>query len=151
MLVVLLAVPQLQKNQRNEARKAIASRIVTEINNYAGNNNGKYPIANKTSGDSNFATPKASKGFFTRYLGCETSGSVTTCSANINDPSSGKPMGVIPTVVTAGSGLLNSVAGSIRYNTGQVCDGESATGGNARNFVFQVQLEGGAVWCLDNK
>jgi prepilin-type N-terminal cleavage/methylation domain-containing protein len=40
MLVVFLAVPALQRNQRNTARKAEASRIVTAIGECVANKNG---------------------------------------------------------------------------------------------------------------
>src|SRR6056297_3393327 len=43
LVVVLVAIPQLQRNQRNTARQATLARMVTEISNYAGNNNGQIP------------------------------------------------------------------------------------------------------------
>lgn len=40
MVVVLIAIPQLQRNQRNSARTADASRLGTAIQNWVTNNNG---------------------------------------------------------------------------------------------------------------
>jgi len=158
LVVVLIAVPQLQRNQRNENRRSVAARIVTEINNYAGNNNGNYPVASTTSAATNFATPDAALGFFDRYLGCETpSGGTTDCTTNIDDPRTGQPVGTgedgpdnsLTTTVSAAE--PGDVAGSINYSTGVVCDGEVTTAASNRNFAFQMRLEGGAISCIDNK
>lgn len=165
MVVVLIAIPQLQRNQRNENRRSVASRIVTELNSYAGNNNGNFPAGNVASGDTNLGTPATAAGFFVRYLGCSTTGTqaVTSCTTNINDPRTAIPVGVA-TASGVGSGIstvaganatptLATEAGSIAYATTRVCSGETmtATGANARNFAFQIRLEGGAVYCLDNR
>ena len=40
LLVVFLAIPGLQRSQRNSARKSDAGRIVTGLSNYVSNNNG---------------------------------------------------------------------------------------------------------------
>lgn len=161
LVVVLIAIPQLQRNQRNENRRSVASRIVTEINAYAGNNGGVYPVANTASGQTNFGTPATAQGFFARYLGCSTTSGTTTCDANIDDPRSGAPVGTgsdggnaITTVAAAGSvPTLATTAGSIAYGTGVVCDGEimTTTGASARSFAFQIRLEGGAIFCSDSQ
>ncbi len=155
LVVVLVAVPQLQRNQRNEARRNVASRIATEVNNFASNNNGNLPTASLTAGVNNFGTPAVSNSFFGRYLGCNG----TTCSANIDDPRTGTPVGtgtdggsnLTTTVFSGTTSSLGNTPGSIAYSTGNVCDGESVVAGSARNFVFQLRLEGGAIACLDNK
>lgn len=132
ILVVLIAVPQLQRNQRNQARQSIAGRIVTEVNNYAGNNNGNLPTAN------NNATTGFTGGFSARYLN----------NVDINDPQTGVPAsgGVSFT------GTPGGTAGNTDYTTGRICNGETSTttGASARNFALVVRLEGGATYCLDN-
>jgi prepilin-type N-terminal cleavage/methylation domain-containing protein len=45
MVIVFIAVPQLQRNQRDNARQNIANRVKAEIETYAGNNQGLYPFA----------------------------------------------------------------------------------------------------------
>ena len=40
LLVVFLAIPGLQRSQRNSARKADIGKIVTGVSNFTGNNNG---------------------------------------------------------------------------------------------------------------
>lgn len=166
LVVVLIAIPQLQRNQRNENRRSIASRIVTEINSFAGNNNGDYPepiVAATTSAHVRyFGAPDQAFGFFDRYLGCDSAATPVTCDANINDPQTGLPVGIptasgegssITTVAGAGAApTLGDEAGSIAYATGVVCDGEVMTtsGANNRSFAFQMRLEGGAIFCSDN-
>ena len=40
LVVVLIAIPQLQRNQRNSARQNDASRVGTSVSNWVSNNNG---------------------------------------------------------------------------------------------------------------
>jgi prepilin-type N-terminal cleavage/methylation domain-containing protein len=164
LVVVLIAIPQLQRNQRNEQRKSVAARIVTEINNYSGNNNGTVPVALTTSVTTSFGNPEATAGFLNRYLGCP-GGVEVECSININDPRTGLPVGsgslgsdLITTtaplalVDLGGTTNLGTNPGSIGYFVGALCNGEVVTtaGASGRNFLFQMRLEGGAVYCLDN-
>ena len=50
MVIVFLAVPALQRNQRNTARKEDAGNLLAAVSEYAGNNNGQLPtsVANIT-------------------------------------------------------------------------------------------------------
>jgi prepilin-type N-terminal cleavage/methylation domain-containing protein len=43
LVVVLIAIPQLQRNQRNSARQNDASRVATSVSNWVANNNGGVP------------------------------------------------------------------------------------------------------------
>lgn len=43
MLIVFLAVPALQRNQRNSTRKSDAARVAAAASNFVSNNNGKLP------------------------------------------------------------------------------------------------------------
>ncbi len=175
LVVVLIAVPQLQQNQRNNARQAVANRIVAEVNNYAGNNNGRIPEALPLADRNNFADPEQDPSFFARYFDCDgVAAPATSCGINIEDPQTGLPVGVDPgtgnvnpdttheqgvpqstfnsDVETIGTNAPDDDAGSIHYATGAVCDGELMTtdGAVARNFAFSMRLEGGAIYCLDN-
>ena len=49
LVVVLVAIPQLQRNQRNSARQNDASRVVTSVQNWSANNNGRvFPTGGDT-------------------------------------------------------------------------------------------------------
>lgn len=138
LVVVLVAIPQLQRNQRNQARQSIAARIVTEINNYAGNNNGRYP------------QPDDWDGFVNRYLGGEEDEGVMVASDAFIDPLTEENI-ASDTVFTAVDGIPELDPGDAVYRVGRICDGESSVSAEARNFSYQVGLEGGAVYCLDNR
>ncbi len=158
LVSVLVVVPQVQRNQRNETRKSTLTRIATEIGNYEGNNVGKLPVADSTSGTKNFASPLALKGFFNRYLQCSDA-SPATCGIDINDPKTGFPVGSGPdgtvksvtTAVDDTSAEAGPDQGDLMYITGVICDGEALTAGTPRNYALEIRLEGGAAFCVDNK
>lgn len=133
MAIVLVAIPQLQRNQRNSARRDIMGRVKTEIDSYAGNNNGKIPLS-----DAEVTT------FETRYL----------AGVNIEDPSSGNNMAItwVDTPPVDGGGIpTGATVGAITYSDQNSCDGEILAAGGARNYAMFTQLEGGAIYCLDNQ
>ncbi len=136
MVVVLVAVPQLQRNQRNTARQSILQRIATEVNNYAGNNNGNIP-----------ASQADINGFETRYLS----------GVDTDDPQFGVSLGSRITFVSPRAGVgvptganLPQIGNAVFYNDRRSCDGESLVTASARNFALWIQQEGGAIYCLDN-
>jgi len=141
LVVVLVAIPQLQRNQRNNARQSISARITTEVSNFAGNNNGNIPNAATGNTAGNFGNSTGQSNTFTgKYLG----------GVDINDPSTGDPVGL--EVSTSG----NPAQGVVRYNEGRQCldggDGaNTTTGASGRSFTIQIGLEGGLTYCLDNQ
>ncbi len=139
LVVVLIAIPQLQRNQRNNARQSIAARITTEVSNYSGNNNGTIPVAATANTVGNFGAIANANTFAGRYLS----------NIDINDPSTGAPV-----VLTVGTGADGTTVaqGTVQYRTGAICgvDGAAVAGSN-RNFVIRMGLEGGITYCLDNQ
>lgn len=135
MVVVLVAIPQLQKNQRNEARRNVAARISAEVNNYIGNNGGAIPTE-----DANASTGFTG-GFQTRYI---TNAPVGTFN---------KPGGGAFTYGLYVEATPTMAQDDIKYSAGAICLGEAATntGATARNFALLVGLEGGAIFCVDNE
>lgn len=138
MVIVFIAVPQLQRNERNTSRKNVIDRIVTEVNNYAGNNNGSIPTADVNATTGFVGT---TGGFYQRYI--------STNASNFNDPQTGSPM----TFAAWTSDAAVTSSSTVYYKTGRICSGESSTttGANARNFIIMNKLEGGAIYCLDNQ
>jgi prepilin-type N-terminal cleavage/methylation domain-containing protein len=154
LVVVLIAIPQLQRNQRNSARQSNLARMVSEISNYAGNNNGSIPVGQTEIDD-----------MYERYLGTD---------INTEDPTTGASTPILARTFIAGPVSLNDDPATITVNaatgvatnttpannlgvayymTGASCDGESVnlSGVGGRNFVVISPLEGGAIYCLDNK
>jgi prepilin-type N-terminal cleavage/methylation domain-containing protein len=139
MAIVLIAIPQLQRNQRNAARRDVTGRIKTEIDSFSGNNNGNIPVADAANAAGNFGSLTGASTFAGKYL----------TGVNINDPQTGVAVlfnvtGAIPTT---------PAVGTIYYRTTSVCNGEviTATGASARNYAVLMGLEGGAGYCLDNR
>jgi hypothetical protein len=145
MVVVFLAVPALQRSQRNNGMKSVANRVMAELDNYASNNAGAYPTTAALFGNTAAGTCPAAGGttFTSRYL----------ANQDINDPRAGSCVGLAVASNTTASTLpangprtLNVHAG-----TGFQCQGENViAGGAGRNIAITVALEGGAQYCLDN-
>ncbi len=135
MVIALIAIPQLQRNQRNTSRRSIMSRISTEINNYASNNNGELPTGGGAATD---ATTGIEGGFRTRYLGS---------TVNIDDPQSGDPMNP----VAQSNNADVPAVGVVNYKSGAKCNGEAVIDGTSREFALWTQLEGGSIYCLSNQ
>lgn len=119
MVVVFIAVPQLQRAQRDNARQALANRVKSEMENYAGNNQGLYPFNTTACAAAANNTGKVCD-FVNRYVGTGT-GPATTCNPNngrVNtcDPSLGTP------VMT---GAANATGKPIACGIGSGADGQS--------------------------
>ena len=120
---VLLAVGGAQRSQRDTARKAIAGRMATALENYAYNNSGGYPAVN------------------------------TALSVNytngINDPDSG----AAPAPSTVAASAATSTSGVKYTTGAICSGGAATTSGaNAKNYAITYWSESaGASQCIDNK
>jgi prepilin-type N-terminal cleavage/methylation domain-containing protein len=136
-LMVFIALPNLQRGQRDTQRRSDVARIATQIQNYQTSNRGSIPTT------TNMIT--ASTGFVARYLG---GSGATASSSEYADPSSGA--GYTITTSTAEPNL-----GQINYQTNRICgtDGAPTTGGaTARNYVLRIKLENQvSPYCVDNR
>jgi len=141
LVVVLIAIPQLQRNQRNSARQQILSRISTELSSYAGNNSGAFPAAATADTAGNFGGNASTdtNSFVGKYIK----------GTNVNDPSTGSPV-----TFSVGSPATAPAQGEVKYVLSAECgtDGSinSLTGQN-RKFALAMGLEGNRAYCLDNK
>jgi prepilin-type N-terminal cleavage/methylation domain-containing protein len=134
MVIVFIAVPQLQRSERNTNRKSVIARIKTEVDNYSSNNAGAIPTANNNA-STGFLS---GGGFYTRYI--------QNNASNFNDPQTGNIM----TFSAWTSDANVTGVGTIWYGVGRKCNGEASVAGNGRNYVIMSQLEGGAIFCVDN-
>jgi prepilin-type N-terminal cleavage/methylation domain-containing protein len=64
MVVVFLAVPNLQRSQRNNARKTDANNVLSALSDYTSNNGGALPTAACTGSACTFLS-NVSLGYFT--------------------------------------------------------------------------------------
>jgi prepilin-type N-terminal cleavage/methylation domain-containing protein len=121
-LMVFIALPALQRNQRDQARKNDVSVVAAAVTSYSSNNRGAFPSVSNLSG----------------YLDDLSDNSMTT---------SGEPNIVVP----ADTSSLTSASpedSQIMVIKGKVCgdtDNTSArlTNGTARQFVVVTKLESG--------
>jgi prepilin-type N-terminal cleavage/methylation domain-containing protein len=138
MVIVFIAVPQLQRQQRNNARQNVLNRVVTEANNYASNNQGAIPTANNNA-QTGFVG--VGGGFYTRYIAGN--------AAQFNDPQTGAIMTF--NAWTSDAAVAGGNNATVWYATGRICNGEASQAGQARQFIVMAKLEGGAIYCQDNQ
>jgi len=125
-LIVFLAVPALQRGQRDTQRKNDLSRLVASVQSYQSNNKGAIPVT----------TTGPVTGFLDSYLKKDSA---------FSDPTGGdytlsRVTSVPTTVDTPDSGTINYVIGR---------DCSNASVGN-RKVAFIMGLEGGGVSCQTN-
>lgn len=125
-LMVFIALPALQRNQRDTQRKNDLSRVQSAINSYQANNKGSVPSATDATDLTKFVND---------YL--------KTGGDSFTDPSGD--------TYTLGNALGNGTDGKIEYKTNSACDGEETKAGTGANKVsVRIKLEGGGKYCLNN-
>ncbi len=147
-LMVFIALPALQRSQRNTRRRQDMARILSAFNDYQANNNGQFPkdaaalnpLANnyiKTGSDDTFKDPDGSD---YGWVGPNTFGETTSGSSS--------------SMPTPGEGDLKEGEHKIGVFYKAKCNGESVKEddkGGARSLAITYTLEGGAVYCGDNQ
>jgi prepilin-type N-terminal cleavage/methylation domain-containing protein len=132
-LMVFIALPALQRSQRDTQRRTDVSRVLTQVTSYTNNNRGSIPATMSTSGP-------GGKSFVQNYLGGATA---NTAGNDYQDPTTGSYIfvdGVAPT------------QGQIAYYAKAKCDVDGATiVGTARQFALTISLESQSTpYCVDN-
>ncbi len=136
-LMVFIALPALQRNQRDTQRKNDIARIVTQFQNYTANNKGKY--VSDDPGNSQL------KGFIAAYL---------VLADEFSDPSTGEPYKIVECQGPYGGCIRNDPEiGEVNYNSGAYCDGENWVDipNNRTFFALRTKLESGGYYCVDTK
>ena len=134
-LMVFIALPALQRNQRDTQRKNDMSRILSQLKTYQSNNRGQY-ISDFQSKASQYAS------FEANYLPID----------EFKDPTTGERCKVI---LCNGDGTARCweepEIGEYMYNSNGKCDGEDYIDfkGNSTQYVIRTKLEGGGFYCID--
>ena len=125
-LVVFLALPALQRSQRDTARKNDLGRFMSQISSYQSNNRGAVP-----------ANADLAATFVPAYL--TMSGAETFADPQKDD-------------YTYATGAGTPTVGTIQYAVGGRCgaNGAVAVSGNNRQIAASVGLEGGGAYCQQN-
>jgi len=138
-LMVFIALPALQKGQRDTQRRSDLSRVSTQINSYTTNNRGSIPQSIAGT-------------FVTKYLdGAEcTSADLKNC--DYIDPK-GPAYTFVDSTNNTDSPEFSDTVAQILYGKGKICgtDGDF-TGGSGRQYALKIRLEGQTTpYCLDNR
>ena len=166
-LMVFIALPALQRTQRNTQREDDMARVISAINDYQTNNNGKTPFNNLSAG--------SLETFVKRYIDktCENNGTTATnttnfksCGGQFLDPD-GQPYQIeyLGEVNTTTAGVTKIDPGDIteKLNNGEFnhkfygvtnagCGDEGVVeeGTGVRQVALFFVEEGGAIACNDN-
>lgn len=162
-LMVFIALPALQRSQRDTQRRNAMGEVATSITRYQTNNNGKLPNDGKWAAVDDGAlkdldeewpcNPKqtnqnSASCFIRNYMN-----GVNATENNFNDPD-GWSYGLdIKELEEDGFTLTNSdFEDHMVYILKKAqCDGEFAnTSKNARDYVVMYKLESGGTYCQDN-
>lgn len=129
-LMVFIAVPALQRSQKDTQRRSDASAFMSQMNQYQTNNRG-----NVVSDQATLTS------FLANYM--KANGTV----GEFKDPKTGTAYVVTYTNVAP------TAVGAMSYSAGNVCDGEhmTTTGASPRNAALVVKLEGSGSFCTDLK
>lgn len=129
-LIVFLAVPALQRSQRDTQRKNDLSRFMTSVSNYQSNNRGAVP---DTQGLVN--------AMVTNYIRVN--------GDTFADPGGANYTSTLSTVAATGATAVP--ANTIYYYTNATCSGENAVAGTGtRKVAARIDLEGGGSYCQSN-
>lgn len=131
-MMVFIALPALQRSQRDTQRKNDLSRLTTAIASYQSNNRGSLP-----------ADQAALNGFVTNYI-------------RVGGDTFTDPSGTAYIVALAGGATSLPTTYSdgnpvILVTEGAICSGETVTTGQgSRKVAFQMKLEGSGTTCQNN-
>lgn len=146
-LMVFVALPALQRSQRDTQRRDDMARFLSQLNQYQANNGGKVPKAAKTDYDK----------FIADYLRVQTSSTETnTAQDQFVDPS-GQNYNVATVTVCANGNCKQAStsddykSGNIRVYTNATCDGENPKYlQGERKIAITYKLEGAGTYCGNN-
>ena len=138
-LMVFIALPTLQRNQRDTQRKNDMARLKTAMDSYKSNNRGNLPW-----GTDRYGVWSQSDNFGINYLKAD--------QGEFGDPSSGRyAFGVNYYSIAGGSiySTFEAQQSHISISIGFICDGDTITSAGSNNYAIRYRLEGGGVCCID--
>jgi len=131
-LIVFLAVPALQRSQRDQARRSDMGRLVAATQDYRGNHQGQLPTLSGATG--------------TAFLG------QVARDSSFEDPSGGTYTLSSALSFASDDSDLTYKTGKIIYQIGKKCasNGNPSAAGGARNVAYAIALESGDIYCQSN-
>lgn len=146
-LMVFVALPALQRGQRDAQRRNDLSRINTQLNNYQGSTRGKIP-----------ASSSQLDAFVVGYLDGTSDGYAGNEYVDPNGPNNDAPASDsgYEIIYNDNSTISSPRNAAVYYTDGQICaeDGSGKTtssGASARNYALRIKLESqNVLYCVDS-
>lgn len=127
-LMVFIALPALQRNQRDTQRKTDISRAITALSSYQSANRNRLPTSDNNAWNT----------FRTNYL--------TVAGDTFSDPSEGD----YTFVVRDNRDTPTELSNQIWVHSSSTCDGETVVSAGSGKVALSKKLEGGGVACANN-
>lgn len=147
-LMVFVALPALQRSQRDTQRRDDMARFLSQLNQYQANNNGKVPSELADADTDAKKAGKYNNPFIAQYL--------KAGGDTFQDPSTGSDYTVKNFLTCTGKDCANkttttSPMGEISVYSNATCDGENPKWiqGN-RKIAITINLEGAGIYCGHN-
>lgn len=136
-MMVFIALPSLQRSQRDTSRKSDLSRVTVAIGNYTSSNRGSLPT--------NWTT------FTTQYLTTAGDTFIDPSGANTGDSAAKTYTFVSDTGDLNGSFDAATTQNVMYYAVGYTCDtGGAVVASGSRKVAIRLYLEGGGISCQNN-
>lgn len=144
-LMVFIALPALQRSQRDTQRRDDMARFSSQLSSYQANNNGKTPGNDYKTLTSKMKTEYTN--FINNYL--------KAANDSFADPSTGSDYTIkdvtICTKTACKQMSSSSNLGEISVYTNATCEGESPKYVQGdRKIAFTLKLEGAGIYCGHN-
>ncbi len=159
-LMVFIALPALQRSQRNTQRGDDVSRVATAVIDYQSNNSGKTPMEANIAGE--FLRRYVDPDVYWKYEGTDYR-RVTECGDQFRDPDGecyqfywpygtkgilGRGQNHTPSYHKNGN--FNHTIYIWAYAECDDLEGTLNEASGKRNFAMTYIMEGGSVYCVDN-
>ena len=131
-LMVFVALPALQRMQRDTQRKNDIGRVQTALVSYQANNRNALPSG----------TNDAWASFQTNYL--------KVAGDTFEDPSYGSYTFKYKGTDRTAPAVTAADSGEIWVYGSSTCDGETIISASSRKAAVAIKLEGGGVYCINN-
>lgn len=137
-LMVFIALPALQRNQRDSQRQNDLNRLQTAVVNYTNSNRGALPT--------NWNT------FITQYMTVGGDTFIDPSGATAAQGAGQKTYQLVSNTTSPLTVNFSTGQNIIYYATGRVCGSTADTlaAGGSRKVAFRIALEGGGYRCVNN-
>ena len=139
-LMVFIALPTLQRNQRDTRRKNDMSRLKTAMDSYKANNRGKVPEFSIIGyGSMPFSTTELGVNYLKAGEG------------EFKDPNGEEYLARAANTRAVGFKVSSNFSNSVFITFSKKCgsDGALVEADGTNNYAIQYVLEGGGTYCLD--